>query len=127
VDIWINGSYWAGAIIGSFVYYVFLNQFAVNVGWRLCFPVGPPARHRRHHRGLGAARKPALADDSRPRKEAEEAMAKIEEQIHQSGQDFAPVDESPAVELVPEKRYGYLVFLRLAVRDFGGGRSWAPA
>lgn len=28
VDIWINGSYWAGAILGSFVSYIFLNHFA---------------------------------------------------------------------------------------------------
>jgi MFS family permease len=41
VDIWINGSYWAGAIIGSFAALVFLNAFAVNVGWRLAFLMGP--------------------------------------------------------------------------------------
>ena len=28
VDIWINGTYWAGAILGSFVSLVFLNAFA---------------------------------------------------------------------------------------------------
>ena len=41
VDIWINGSYWAGAIIGSFASLIFLNAFAVNVGWRLAFLMGP--------------------------------------------------------------------------------------
>src|SRR5215469_7259671 len=41
VDIWINGSYWAGAILGSFVSYIFLNHFAPNVGWRLSFLLGP--------------------------------------------------------------------------------------
>src|SRR5262249_2847045 len=41
VDIWINGSYWAGAILGSFVSYIFLNHFAPNVGWRLAFLLGP--------------------------------------------------------------------------------------
>ena len=41
VDIWINGSYWAGAIIGSFVSLIFLNAFAPNVGWRLAFLMGP--------------------------------------------------------------------------------------
>jgi hypothetical protein len=34
VDIWINGSYWAGAILGSFASLIFLNAFPVNVGWR---------------------------------------------------------------------------------------------
>jgi MFS family permease len=32
VDIWINGSHWAGAILGSLVSYIFLNHFAANVG-----------------------------------------------------------------------------------------------
>ena len=41
VDIWINGTYWAGAIIGSFVSLIFLNAFAINVGWRLAFLMGP--------------------------------------------------------------------------------------
>src|SRR5262245_29711438 len=37
VDIWINGTYWAGAILGSFASLIFLNAFAPNVGWRLAF------------------------------------------------------------------------------------------
>ena len=41
VDIWINGTYWAGAILGSFASLIFLNAFAVNVGWRLAFLMGP--------------------------------------------------------------------------------------
>ena len=41
VDIWINGSYWAGAILGSFASLIFLNAFAANVGWRLAFLMGP--------------------------------------------------------------------------------------
>jgi MFS family permease len=41
VDIWINGSYWAGAILGSFASLVFLNAFAPDVGWRLAFLLGP--------------------------------------------------------------------------------------
>ena len=40
-DIWINGTYWAGSIIGTFVSFVLLNAFAPNVGWRVSFLVGP--------------------------------------------------------------------------------------
>ena len=45
-------------------------------------------------------------------------MDKIEAAVRASGQDLAPVDESQAVELIPEKRYGYLVFLRLAFSKY---------
>ena len=44
VDIRINGSYWAGAILGSFASLVFLNAFAPNVGWRLAFLLVPCSR-----------------------------------------------------------------------------------
>jgi MFS family permease len=45
-------------------------------------------------------------------------MAKIEEQVRDSGQELAPIDESKAIEIVPESRYGYLTFLRLVFHRF---------
>ena len=45
-------------------------------------------------------------------------MAKIEEQVRKSGQDLAPIDQSKAIEIVPETRYGYLTFLRLAFHQY---------
>ena len=65
VDIWINGTYWAGAIIGSFVSLIFLNasrqrRLAAGV------PDGPGAGAGRHRRRAHAAGEPALADDPRP-------------------------------------------------------------
>ena len=44
--------------------------------------------------------------------EAEQEMAKIEEAVRKSGQEIEPVDDSQALELVPEKQYGYVTFLR---------------
>ena len=43
VDIGVNGTYWAGALIGSAVGLVFLNTDIVPIewGWRLCFLIGP--------------------------------------------------------------------------------------
>src|SRR3954449_3757797 len=42
VDLIINGSYWAGAALGSIAALLFLNEslFAKDVGWRLAFGVG---------------------------------------------------------------------------------------
>ncbi len=40
VDIGINGSYWAGAGGGALLAVFALNNFAPNVGWRLCFGLG---------------------------------------------------------------------------------------
>ncbi len=40
-DIWINGTYWAGSIIGTFASFFLLNSLAPNLGWRVSFLVGP--------------------------------------------------------------------------------------
>ncbi|MFZ0049427.1 MAG: MFS transporter, partial [Streptosporangiaceae bacterium] len=41
VDITVNGTYWAGAIIGTLVTSLLLNQLAPGLGWRLGFLLGP--------------------------------------------------------------------------------------
>jgi MFS family permease len=40
-DIWINGSYWLGSIIGTFAAFLLLNGLSADTGWRLGFLVGP--------------------------------------------------------------------------------------
>ena len=40
-DIWINGSYWLGSIIGTFAAFLLLNSLPADTGWRLGFLVGP--------------------------------------------------------------------------------------
>jgi MFS family permease len=50
--------------------------------------------------------------------EADQVMAKIEEQVRASGQELEPIDQSKAIEIVPETRYGYLTFLRLVFHRF---------
>src|SRR5262249_33017991 len=48
----------------------------------------------------------------------DQVMDNIEEQVRKSGQDLAPIDESKGIEIIPETRYGYLTFLRLAFHKF---------
>jgi MFS family permease len=118
VDIWINGSYWAGAILGSFVSYIFLNHFAPNVGWRLSFLLGPVLAIFVIIVGRVLPESPRWLVTHGRQDEADKVMAKIEEQVRKSGQELAPIDESKAIEIVPEKRYGYLTFLRLAFHQY---------
>jgi MFS family permease len=40
-DIWINGTYWLGAILGTFASFLLLNSMRPNEGWRVAFLVGP--------------------------------------------------------------------------------------
>ena len=41
VDIMVNGTYWAGAIIGTLGTFIFLNQLEPSIGWRVAFLLGP--------------------------------------------------------------------------------------
>jgi MFS family permease len=116
VDIWINGSYWAGAILGSFASLIFLSAFAVNLGWRLAFLMGPVL-------ALVVIVVARTLPES-PRwllthgRVAEAEPAKIEAMARRSGEPLAEVGEDAAITLVPEKQYGYLNFLRLVFRRY---------
>src|SRR6476660_3369566 len=104
VDIWINGSYWAGAILGSFVALIFLNAFAVNVGWRLAFLMGPVLAIVVIIVGRTLPESPRWLMTHGRVDEAEAELDKIEAAVRKSGQVLTPVDDSQAVELVPEAR-----------------------
>ncbi len=118
VDIWIHGTYWAGAIIGSFASLVFLNAFAVDVGWRLAFLLGPVLARVVIIVGRTLPESPRWLMTHGRMEEAEAELKKIEDAVRKSGQTLEPVDDSQAIELVPEKQYGYLMFLRLVFHQY---------
>src|SRR5262245_57193095 len=118
VDIWINGTYWAGAIIGSFASLIFLNAFAVNVGWRLAFLMGPVLALVVIVVGRTLPESPRWLMTHGRVEEAEEQLQKIEAAVRASGQVLDDVPDSAVISLVPEKQYGYLTFLRLVFRTY---------
>ena len=118
VDIWINGTYWAGAIIGSFVSLIFLNAFAINVGWRLAFLMGPVLALIVIVVARTLPESPRWLMTHGRMEEAEKNMAKIEEAARKSGQTLEEVPDSKALQLTPEKRYGYIEFIRLVFHTY---------
>jgi MFS family permease len=118
VDIWINGTYWAGAIVGSFASLIFLNAFAENLGWRLAFLMGPVLALVVIVVGRTLPESPRWLMTHGRIEEAERELGKIEDAARKAGQDLTPVGDDQAISLIPEKRYGYLVFLRLVFREY---------
>jgi MFS family permease len=118
VDIWINGTYWAGAILGSFASYVFLTYFAIDVGWRLAFLMGPVLALVVLVVARTLPESPRWLMTHDRIEEAEANIAKIEDAARKSGQELDPVPDSEALVLQPEKQYGYLRFLRLVFHEY---------
>jgi MFS family permease len=118
VDIWINGTYWAGAILGSLASLIFLNAFAVNVGWRLAFLTAPVLALIVIVVGRTLPESPRWLMTHGRLKEAEEQIKKIEDAVRGSGQTLAEVPDSAAIELKPEKEYGYATFLKLVFKEY---------
>ncbi|GLW33502.1 MFS transporter [Actinoplanes regularis] len=117
VDIGVNGTYWAGAILGTLGTFVLLNHMELNLAWRLGFLIGPIIGAciwslRRH-----LPESPRWLIMHGRKAEAEESIQRIERAVESSGQTLAAVDESRAIEIRPAPAHGYLSLIKVLFRQ----------
>jgi len=117
-DVWINGSYWLGAIIGTFATFLILSSFRTSLGWRIAFLVGPALAFVIIFVRRNLPESPRWLITHGRVREAEEAMHRIEAEAIRAGQHLERVPDSEAIVIRPEKRYGYLTLLRVAFRVY---------
>lgn len=118
VDIGVNGTYWAGSILGTFASLLFLNLIPVQLGWHLAFLLGPVLAVvilfvRRH-----LPESPRWLITHGRAQEADEVIARIEDEAKQHGQNLPPVDDSAAISILPEKLYGYFALLHVVFKQY---------
>jgi MFS family permease len=118
VDIAVNGTYWAGAIIGTLGTYIFLNQLDPGLGWRIAFLLGPVLGLviifvRRH-----LPESPRWQVMHGHEREAEETISYIEHEVEQGGRTLARVGDDRAIELTPAEDIGYVALARVLFQEY---------
>lgn len=119
VDIAVNGTYWAGAVLGTLGSYILLNHVELSLGWRLGFLIGPVLGLvilvvRRH-----LPESPRWQIMHGRDEAAEKTISGIEREVEQeSGAQLPPVDEKKAIEIKPAEEIGYLALARVLFREY---------
>jgi MFS family permease len=114
VDIAVNGTYWAGAILGTLGSLLFLQVLAPSLGWRLGFLIGPALALVILFVRRNLPESPRwLLMHGRPA-EADRIVGVMEDQGRSSGLPVAAVDDGiQPIEVRPAPRTGYLTLVRL--------------
>jgi MFS family permease len=120
VDIAVNGTYWAGAMIGAAASIFLLDPhlLPVNLGWRIGFLIGPVI-------GLVIIGLRRTIPES-PRwlmthgraEEAERTVDEIEERVRREGVQLTPVPEERAMEVTGRGSVSYFQIARTMLRDY---------
>ena len=118
VDIAVNGTYWAGAIIGTLGTYIFLNVMSPNIGWRLAFLLGPVLGLviifvRRH-----LPESPRWQVMHGYEDEANKTIDFIEHEVEQGGRQLPEVPTEKAIEIQPSENIGYVALARVLFREY---------
>ena len=113
VDIGINGTYWAGAIIGTFASLLFLNVFAPSIGWRLGFLLGPILAVVIIFVRRTLPESPRWQLMHGQVDEANASIDQIESEVRADGYELPKVDDSMAIEMKPGNDLGYLTLLKV--------------
>jgi MFS family permease len=121
VDLAVNGTYWAGAIIGTAATLYILNHLSPSLGWRVAFLVGPVLALVILFVRRNLPESPRWQIMHGREAEAKATIDAIEADVARTeGEELAPVDQSRALEIRPAPKMGYLALLRVLLSRYPG-------
>ncbi len=113
VDLAVNGTYWAGAFIGTIVTLFLLNNLAPDTGWRIAFVVGPVLALIILYVRRSLPESPRWQIMHGREQAAEASIGQIESDVSKTTGDLPPVPEEQTIEITPTEKIGYLPLLRV--------------
>ena len=113
VDLAVNGTYWAGAILGTLVTLYLLNHVSAGLGWRLAYLIGPVLALVIIYVRKNLPESPRWQIMHGREEAAEASIAEIEADVGKTKGELPPVDPSKEIEITPTKNIGYLALLRV--------------
>ena len=119
MDIAVNGTYWAGAFLGTIVTLYALNNISTTLGWRVAFLVGPVLALviifvRRH-----LPESPRWQIMHGRAEAAEASITEIEDDVAATKGQLPPVDSrAGSSRSGPTEQIGYLALLRSLFKHY---------
>src|SRR3984885_9273683 len=118
IDLAVNGTYWAGALLGTAVTLYLLNHVTPDWGWRIAYLVGPVLALVIIFVRRNLPESPRWQIMHGRQAEAEASIREIEEHVEATKGPLPPVDESKELEITPTRQIGYLRLLVTLFRTY---------
>ena len=112
VDIGVNGTYWAGALLATILSLAVVNHLPASWGWRVGFLFGPALGFLILFVRKNLPESPRWLLMHGRVEDAEAAVLDIEERTERTGGALEPVDESKAIEVRPPDDIGFIALAR---------------
>ena len=104
VDIAVNGTYWAGAFLGTIITLIALNHISPPLGWRIAYVVGPVLALVIIFVRRNLPESPRWQVMHGREEAAEASIAEIEQDVAASQGNLPEVDSSREIEIRPTIR-----------------------
>jgi MFS family permease len=118
IDLAVNGTYWAGAILGTIVTLWLLNHVAPFWGWRIAYLAGPVLALVIIYVRRNLPESPRWQIMHGRQREAEASIKEIEDHVAATTGNLPPVDESKELEIRPTENIGYLHLLKVIFQHY---------